>query len=97
MSVLDAFLSTWSNARATFGEGVPQPGAGYDQSASLTTLKGYLDQAAPGTHWSGGAATVYGNANTEHQLVSLATQLGRASVAASSVTPRPTPRAESNH
>ena len=50
MSVLDAFLSTWSNARATFGEGVPQPGAGYDQSASLTTLKGYLDQAAPGTH-----------------------------------------------
>ena len=69
MSVLDAFLSTWSNARATFGEGVPQPGTGYDQSASLTTLKSDLDQAAPGTHWSGGAATVYGNANTEHQRV----------------------------
>ena len=46
MSVLDAFLSTWSNARATFGEGVPQPGTGYDQSASLTTLKSDLDQAA---------------------------------------------------
>ncbi|GFM16338.1 MULTISPECIES: EspA/EspE family type VII secretion system effector [Mycobacteriaceae] len=69
MSVLDAFLSTWSNARATFGEGVPQPGTGYDQSAPLTTLKSDLDQAAPGTHWSGGAATVYGNANTEHQRV----------------------------
>ena len=69
MSVLDAFLSTWSNARATFGEGVPQPGTGYDQSSSLTTLKSDLDQAAPGTHWSGGAATVYGNANTEHQRV----------------------------
>ena len=30
MSVLDAFLSTWSNARSTFGGGTPQTGAQYD-------------------------------------------------------------------
>lgn len=69
MSALDAFLSTWSNARATFGEGTPQAGDSYDQSAPLSTLKSDLDEAAPGTHWAGGAATAYGGANTEHQRV----------------------------
>ncbi len=69
MSALDAFLSTWSNARATFGEGTPQTGDSYDQSAPLGTLKSDLDEAAPGTHWAGGAATAYGGANTEHQRV----------------------------
>ena len=40
MSVLDAFLSTWSNARATFGGGTPQTGA-----AAGTTRQ--ADRASP--------------------------------------------------
>ena len=67
MGVLDGFFSTWSNARATFGEGTPQGGAQFDGSATLDQLKSNLDSAAPGSRWSGTAATAYGAANTEHQ------------------------------
>jgi hypothetical protein len=38
MSVLDAFLSTWSNARSTFGDGAPQTGAQYNSSGKLSDM-----------------------------------------------------------
>ena len=69
MSALDAFLSTWAKARATFGSGTPQRGASYDQSSTLSQLTEDLDQAAPARYWSGGAATAYETANTDHQRV----------------------------
>ncbi|KWX67243.1 EspA/EspE family type VII secretion system effector [Mycobacterium sp. NAZ190054] len=69
MSALEAFLSTWAKARATFGSGTPQPGASYDHSTELTRLTDELDGAAPTGYWSGGAATAYGKANTDHQRV----------------------------
>jgi len=69
VSVLNAFLSTWSNARQTFGEGTPQPGAQYDNSATLRGLQSTVESAAPGSRWTGGAANAYGAANTEHGRV----------------------------
>lgn len=69
VSVLDAFLSTWSNALATFGHGGPQPGAGYGRSSTLEQLTADLNQAVPDTHWWGGAASAYGAVNTRHRRV----------------------------
>lgn len=69
MSVLDGFYATWRNARQTFGQGPPQPGADFDSSPQLTSLGSGLSAAAPGSTWSGAAATNYGNANTDHQQV----------------------------
>jgi hypothetical protein len=69
VGVLDGFFSTWSNAKATFGEGTPQGGAQFDGSGTLNQLKSNLDSAAPGSRWTGTAATAYGTANTEHQRV----------------------------
>ena len=67
--VLNAFLSTWSSARSTFGEGSPQAGATYDNSATLRQLESGLEGAAPGSRWTGSAASAYGTANTEHRQV----------------------------
>jgi hypothetical protein len=47
MGVLDAFMSTWSTARSTFGQGAPQTGAQYDRSAKLTELQERVNAAAP--------------------------------------------------
>ena len=69
VGVLEAFLSTWSKARATFGAGTPEPGSSYDESATLTGLSRDLDEAAPTAHWSGGAAEAYGTANADHRRV----------------------------
>jgi hypothetical protein len=69
MSVLDAFLSTWSNARTTFGEGTPQTGAQYDSSGKLTELQNAVNSAAPDGRWTGTASSAYGNANQEHARV----------------------------
>ena len=69
MGVLDAFLSTWSDARNTFGSGVPQGGERFDQSATLTRLADQLTSAAPGARWTGTAATAYDAVNTEHRRV----------------------------
>ena len=69
MSVLNAFLSTWSNARQTYGEGTPQTGAQYDGSSTLNQLQSTVQTAAPGSKWTGGAANAYGAANTEHGRV----------------------------
>lgn len=69
MSALDGFYTTWADARQTFGQGTPQPGTDFDKSPQLTTLGAGLDAAAPGSKWSGAAATNYGTANTDHQKV----------------------------
>jgi EspA-like secreted protein len=69
MSVLDGFFATWSNAKATFGEGTPQTGDQFDGSAALGQAQSTLDSAAPGSWWTGGASTAYGAANAEHQRV----------------------------
>ncbi|MDT5208270.1 MAG: hypothetical protein QOF67_685 [Mycobacterium sp.] len=69
MSVLNAFLSTWSNARQTYGEGTPQTGAQYDGSSTLNQLQSTVHTAAPGSKWTGGAANAYGAANSEHGRV----------------------------
>jgi hypothetical protein len=69
VSVLDAFFSTWSKAKATFGQGTPQGGAQYDKSGVFQGLQSNLDAAAPGSRWTGRASTAYGAANTEHQRV----------------------------
>ena len=82
MSVLNAFLSTWSDARQTFGEGTPQSGAQYDSSSTLNSWKPTCKPAAPGSQWTGSAANAYDAANTEHGRV--LGQTGRAG---------PTPRA----
>jgi hypothetical protein len=69
VSVLNAFLSTWSTARQTFGEGTPATGEQFDHSGPLRGLKSTVESAAPGSKWTGGAANAYGTANTEHARV----------------------------
>jgi hypothetical protein len=60
VSVINGFLSTWSNARQTFGEGTPQTGAEYDKSSDLRQAQSTVESAAPGSRWTGGAANAYG-------------------------------------
>jgi len=69
VGVLEGFLSTWSKARETFGEGVPQTGERFDQSGPLRQMQTTVEAAAPGSRWSGTAASAYGTANTEHGKV----------------------------
>jgi hypothetical protein len=69
VGVLDAFMSTWSKARETFGEGVPQTGEQFDQSGPLNQVRTTVDSASPGSTWSGTAASAYGKANTDHGKV----------------------------
>ncbi|SEH62803.1 protein of unknown function [Mycolicibacterium rutilum] len=66
MGVLDAFLSTWSQARATFGEGAPQGGAGIDNSARLQAAQSDVQSAAPGADWSGAGSDSYADMNSRH-------------------------------
>ena len=66
MAVLDAFLSTWSHARATFGEGVPQDGARFDNSAQFRQLQGDVESAAPDSDWTGLGSDGYATANSKH-------------------------------
>ena len=69
MGVLDAFMSTWSTARETFGQGLPPNGAQYDRSGPLRGLQVDVRSAAPGSAWSGSAASAYKVANTLHGSV----------------------------
>lgn len=57
--MLGGFLSTWSQARTTFGDGVPEPGATFDSSSALNRLEADARAAAPGSFWSGAAADAY--------------------------------------
>jgi hypothetical protein len=69
VGVLNAFLSTWSNARQTFGEGTPQTGSQYDASSTFNQLQSTVQTAAPGSTWTGSSANAYGTANNEHGRV----------------------------
>lgn len=69
MGVLDGFMSTWSKARETFGQGTPQTGESFDQSGSLRQMQTTVESAAPGSRWSGTAASAYDTANTNHGKV----------------------------
>lgn len=69
MTVIDAFLSTWSHTRRAFGNGTPVSGAQYDNSHSLRQLEASLESAGPGSRWSGSAAINYDEANTKQRRV----------------------------
>lgn len=69
MSAIEGFYSTWRNARTTYGQGTPQTGERYDNSATLNKLGTDLESAAPGSRWTGAASEAYARANTEHREV----------------------------
>lgn len=62
--MLGGFLATWSQARTTFGDGVPTPGASFDSSSALAQLESETRSAAPAS-WTGGAAEAYDVKNAE--------------------------------
>ncbi|WP_354523201.1 EspA/EspE family type VII secretion system effector [Mycolicibacterium sp. 624] len=62
-------MSTWSKARETFGQGTPQTGESFDQSGSLRQMQTTVESAAPGSRWTGTAASAYDTANTNHGKV----------------------------
>ncbi|WP_155925972.1 EspA/EspE family type VII secretion system effector [Mycolicibacterium sp. CBMA 234] len=66
MEPLDAFLTMWERARATFGEGVPHDRTEFDKSADLLGMQDQVRAAAPGAHWTGAAADMYSDANDKH-------------------------------
>ncbi|MCF6387847.1 ESX-1 secretion-associated protein [Mycobacterium sp. MBM] len=69
MGVLDAFMSTWSNARATFGAGSLQDGAAFDGGTTLDRLAEQVGTAAPAGRWTGTSADAYATVNAEHARV----------------------------
>lgn len=68
MTVIEAFLSTWSHTRRAFGNGAPVSGDQYDNGGRLRELEASLESATPGTRWTGSAATGYAEANTQQRL-----------------------------
>ncbi|MCC9186807.1 EspA/EspE family type VII secretion system effector [Mycolicibacterium mageritense] len=66
MGALDAFYSTWSEARETFGQSTPQDGALLDNSSKLTQMKTGVEAAAPDARWQGPASEAYAAKNKEH-------------------------------
>jgi len=90
VGVLDGFISTWSNARETFGQGVPATGEQFDKSGPLTTMQSNVESAAPGSRWTGAGASAYQTANADHgkvfaQLAALDKQLSSHVTASSEV------------
>ncbi|ALI24857.1 hypothetical protein XA26_09980 [Mycolicibacterium fortuitum] len=69
MGALDAFYTTWSQARTTFGEGAPTTGDSFDGSARLREMKSTMESAAPDDRWQGTAAQAYAAKNAEHAAV----------------------------
>ncbi len=69
MGVLDAFLATWTEARATFGEGAPKDGSPFDGSPTLLGLQSEVHRAGPGDHWLGQGSDGYASANEEQARV----------------------------
>ena len=53
MTILGAFLSTWDDARATFGSGTPVGGSDFDMSGQFHELRDTVLSAAPGGEWTG--------------------------------------------
>ena len=69
MSVLNAFLATWTGARETFGAGSPEGGAQFDSSPTLQQLEADVKSAAPGSRWTGTASSAYETVNKDHGRV----------------------------
>ncbi|MHC9295602.1 alpha/beta hydrolase [Mycobacterium sp. LTG2003] len=69
MSLLDAFHTTWSQARETFGQGAPDDGSRFDGSSRLQQMKASVEAAAPDGRWQGTASESYAAANKEHAAV----------------------------
>ncbi|OMC50487.1 hypothetical protein A5742_01955 [Mycolicibacterium fortuitum] len=69
MGALDAFYTTWSQARTTFGEGAPTTGDSFDGSARLREMQSTMESAAPDERWQGTAAQAYAAKNAEHAAV----------------------------
>ena len=66
---LEAFNSTWTKARETFGQGSPVGGEQLDGSSRLQQLKATVESAAPDSRWQGSASEAYAAANKEHAAV----------------------------
>lgn len=64
MSLVEAFLSTWSKARATFGDDRPLDG-GFPGDV-VGRLQSEVADARPGDMWSGAAADGYHTLNSAH-------------------------------
>ncbi|WP_232490905.1 EspA/EspE family type VII secretion system effector [Mycobacterium dioxanotrophicus] len=69
MSALDAFYSTWDQARNTFGSGAPQTGAEFDRSSQLRDMQSAVQAATPDSRWQGSAADAYTAKNQKHAAV----------------------------
>lgn len=69
MTLLAAFMSTWEQARATFGSGAPEPGAQFDASTALRQMQSDVERAAPDERWQGAAANAYAAVNADHAKV----------------------------
>lgn len=69
MGALDAFYTTWSQARTTFGEGAPTTGDSFDGSAHLREMQSKIESAAPDDRWQGTASQAYAAKNAEHAAV----------------------------
>ncbi|MEE6168460.1 MULTISPECIES: EspA/EspE family type VII secretion system effector [unclassified Mycolicibacterium] len=69
MSALDAFYSTWDQARTTFGSGPPQTGAEFDRSSQLRDMQSAVQAATPDSRWQGSAADAYTAKNEKHAAV----------------------------
>lgn len=69
MGALDGFYSTWSQARETFGSGVPQDGTEFEQGTSeLRRLQSSIESAKPDSRWQGAAADAYAVKNEQHAV-----------------------------
>ena len=69
MALLNAFMSTWTQARQTFGSGAPDPGAQFDASAEFRHMQSVVERAAPDERWQGTAAKAYAAVNADHGKV----------------------------
>ncbi|WP_458317897.1 alpha/beta hydrolase [Mycolicibacterium brisbanense] len=69
MGVLDAFYTTWDQARETFGAGTPQDGTAFDRSSQLRDMQQKVQAAAPDDRWQGSASQAYAARNQEHAAV----------------------------
>lgn len=63
MGALDAFMSTWSDARSTLGDGAPQAGTAFDCSTQLRWAQSGVHSVTPTARWTGTAADAYADAN----------------------------------
>ena len=68
MSAMEAFHSTWSQAKDTFGSGTPTDGSDFDNSAKLRELQSTVAAAKPDDRWQGPAADAYAAKNEKHAI-----------------------------